>query len=168
MQEEQLSSSCSLAAIRSLDISSLRIKDLGAVFSAGSPFSALTELVLDNNQISSIAPLRGLTGLLVLTVENNRLGDADSVALSSTVPAIAATGSGQGGDEELASSQALLPNLRNLHAAGNGLTSFKPLQLQSLTGLRSLFVQGNELQNLSGLATLTQLTELVADKNRIR
>lgn len=62
----------------------------------------------------------------------------------------------------------LLPSLQTLQLAGCGLTSLVPLQLQCLSALRSLFVQGNELSRLDGLEGLVQLRELVADKNRIR
>lgn len=174
VQEEQLGSNCPLSTIRGLDVSGLRIKDVGAVFSPGSPFSSLTELALDNNQISSLSPLGGLNGLVVLKLSNNRLGDADAAAANFAVQANSAEsmdcsqGPNQGGAVRQQLMTALLPQLQVLHLAGNGLTSLKPLQLRYTTGLRSLFVQDNELQRLDGLEGLVQLTELVADKNRIR
>ena len=77
MQEEQLGSS-SLCQIRSLDLSSLRIRDTGTVFTPGSVFQQLQELVLDDNQLLSLAPLAGLTSLLVLRANNNKMGAAEA------------------------------------------------------------------------------------------
>jgi Leucine-rich repeat (LRR) protein len=166
LQEEQLGSSCTLSAIRSLDVSGLRIRDVGTVFLPGTPFASLAELVLDDNTISSLAPLAGLTALQVLKLNNNRLGEADPACISFAVPV-------QAGEQAALPSatqplQPLLPNLQVLHLSGNGLTSLRPLQLQWLPGLRSLFVGGNELQRLEGLEGLAQLRELVADRNKIR
>lgn len=178
-QEDQLGTSCSLSNIRGLDISNLRIKDVGAVFSAGTPFSCLTEVVLDSNQIISVAALGGLTGLINLKLSNNRLGDAEGPAACFAVPTEGCKSSAM--DYSASSNQgigafrptrqameALLPNLQVLHLAGNGLSSLKPLQLQYTTSLRTLWVQGNELQRLEGLEGLTQLRELVADRNKLR
>ncbi|WIA10534.1 hypothetical protein OEZ85_010722 [Tetradesmus obliquus] len=83
--EEQLGSSCSLTAIRSLDVSGLRIRDVGSVFIRGTPFASLAELVLDDNPISSLAPLAGLTalqwlpGLRSLFVSGNELQRLDGL-----------------------------------------------------------------------------------------
>lgn len=165
LQEEQLGSSCSLTAIRSLDVSGLRIRDVGSVFIRGTPFASLAELVLDDNPISSLAPLAGLTALQVLKLSNSRLADADPSCISFAVPVQAIEQAASSAAVQL---QPLLPNLQVLHIAGNGLTSLRPLQLQWLPGLRSLFVSGNELQRLDGLEGLGQLRELVADRNKIR
>lgn len=177
-QEEQLGGSCALPAIRSLDVSSLRIRDVGSVFSTGTPFSSLAELVLDNNAISSLASLAGLTALAVLKVSNNRLGEADPACISFGVqpqqlqspPGLAVAGASPCTTalQQQAALQPLLPNLQMLHIGGNGLTSLRPLQLQYLPALHSLFIQGNELQRLDGLEGLAHLKELVADRNKIR
>jgi Leucine-rich repeat (LRR) protein len=167
-QEEQLGSSCSLSAIRSLDVSGLRIRDVGSVFVPGTPFASLAELVLDDNTVSSLAPLAGLAALQVLKLSNNRLGEADPACISFAMSVQAgeqAAGSTAQNQQQL---QSLLPNLQVLQLSGNGLTSLRPLQLQWLPGLRSLFVGGNELQRLDGLEGLGQLRELVADRNKIR
>jgi Leucine-rich repeat (LRR) protein len=152
---------------------------VGAVFTAGTPFASLAELVLDDNSISSLAPLAGLAALQVLKLNNNRLGDADpaciSFALQVQVPG-ATTGSAAGAptpqqqqqQQQPVQYQSLLPNLQVLHLTGNALTSLRPLQLQWLPGLRSLFVGGNELQRLDSLEGLGQLRELAADRNKIR
>jgi Leucine-rich repeat (LRR) protein len=151
------------------------------VFTAGTPFASLAELVLDDNTVSSLAPLAGLTALQVLKLNNNRLGEADPAGISFAIQlpvttsglttgtaAGAATLQQQQQQQHAVQYQSLLPNLQVLHLAGNGLTSLRPLQLQWLPGLRSLFVSGNELQRLDGLDGLGQLRELVADKNKIR
>jgi Leucine-rich repeat (LRR) protein len=146
------------------------------VFTAGTPFASLAELVLDDNTISSLAPLAGLTSLQVLKLNNNRLGEADPAGISFAVqlPVASLTIGTAAGvatpqqQQQAAQYQSLLPNLQVLHLAGNSLTSLRPLQLQWLPGLRSLFVSGNELQRLEGLEGLGQLRELAADRNKIR
>eukprot|EP00118_Oscarella_pearsei_P013394 m.106833 g.106833 ORF g.106833 m.106833 type:complete len:139 (+) comp37269_c0_seq44:3847-4263(+) len=42
------------------------------------------------------------------------------------------------------------------------------LQLSRLTGLRCLFLQGNEISRVEGLDGMTSLLELVLDKNKIK
>jgi Leucine-rich repeat (LRR) protein len=155
----------------------LRIRDVGTVFTAGTPFASLAELVLDDNTVSSLAPLAGLTALQVLKLNNNRLVEADPAGISFAIqlPATTsglATGTAAGvptpQQQQAVQYQSLLPNLQVLHLAGNGLTSLRPLQLQWLPGLRSLFVSSNELQRLDGLEGLGQLRELAADRNKLR
>jgi Leucine-rich repeat (LRR) protein len=221
LQEEQLGSS-SLCQIRSLDLSSLRIRDTGSVFTLGSPFQQLQELVLDDNQLLSLAPLAGLTSLMVLRANGNKLGTAEPVEqalnrmlvsqsphrggdaggvstgmnpgggggsgegtpgtawggsglkgstgglsnTSSTPPAV----HGQEDEHEWVQGRELvmLPNLEVLQINGNGLSSLVPLQLQCLTGLRTLHAAGNELSRLEGLEGLGCLRELVLSKNKIR
>lgn len=174
MQEEQLGSSCDLSTLRYLDLSSFSIKDLGTVFAAGGPLAGLTWLNLDNNHLTSLAPLAGLTRLVALSINNNR--PFDSTPANWSFAAVTANGTGPdapAGQPSAACSspgaaRALLPSLQILQIADCGLTSLVPLQLQCLPALHSLFVQANELSRLDGLEGLMQLKELVADRNRIR
>lgn len=150
LQEEQLGDAC-MSGISCLEVSGLRIRELGTVFAAGTPFAAcLTELQLDSNGISSLTALAGLRHLAVLKVNSNRLGDA-SAPVAASDPGL------------------LLPSLRVLQAAGNGLTSLAPLQLSSsMPALRTLLVSDNELASLAGVEGLQHLHELVADRNKLR
>jgi Leucine-rich repeat (LRR) protein len=166
MQEEQLGSSCNMSCIHSLELVDLRIRSLGDIFSPGSPFAALKELVLNNNNITSMAALGGLQNLTSLRISNNRLGDAEPDCLSFEAPRRSPSQNDPAAERGLHG--ALLPSLQLLDIAGNGLTSLLPLKLQHLPLLRSLLVQNNELQQLDGLSGLQQLQEVLADKNKVR
>lgn len=82
LQEEQLGSQVEVLTLRHLDLSAVGIRDLGSVFAASGPLTALTGLNLDGNQLSSLAPLAGLSHLLALSICNNRCVFCASVMLS--------------------------------------------------------------------------------------
>lgn len=179
VQEDHLGSDCVLSSLRHLDLSSAGIKDLGTVFAAQGPLAALTGLVLDSNHLTSLAPLAGLTRLVHVSVNNNnhKPGDGSSSSSASSnslgsfcfaAPLAPGDVSGSAGSAPRDFGRPLLPSLRTLQLAGNGLTSLVPLQLQCLPALCSLFVQNNELSRLDGLEGMVQLRELVADRNRLR
>ncbi|KAF8068426.1 LRRC9 [Scenedesmus sp. PABB004] len=163
---EQLGPGCALRAIACLDVSGLRIRDLGAVFSRGTPFAGLTELVLDGNALTRLAPLCGLTALRTLCVSGNRLGEAEPGAASFALPPAEAGGA----------PRPLLPGLTALHVGANGLPSLRLLQLGALDGealaplarLRELRLEDNALRSLGGLGgALRGLTALHLGGNRL-
>lgn len=78
--EEQLGHT-QYSAIRSLDLSGLKIRDVGSVFTAGG-FDLLQQLVLDNNALSSLTGITHLRNLRVLKASNNRLNDESAFASS--------------------------------------------------------------------------------------
>jgi Leucine-rich repeat (LRR) protein len=88
LQEEQLGPG-TFPSIRSLNLSGLRIRNAGAVFAAGAtPFGGLTELVLDDNQLTAavLPALAGLSALAALKLNGNRLGEGGAAVGFATVP----------------------------------------------------------------------------------
>jgi Leucine-rich repeat (LRR) protein len=185
MQEEELLPGCELSSLRHLDLTAAGIKDLGSVFAANGPFTALTGLTLDSNHLTNLAPLSGLTRLMSLHINSNKSLDGNTTSTPAGTASSTSTlcfekpcgpdAPHSHGIRSLTEASShpsmlrvLLPALQTLQLASCGLTSLAPLKLQCLPALRSLFVQGNELSKLDGLGGLVQLRELVADKNRIR
>ncbi|GLC71381.1 hypothetical protein PLESTF_001109300 [Pleodorina starrii] len=160
--------------IRDLDCSGLRIRDVGVVFLM-EDLEGLQELNLDNNLLTDVSALALLRHLIVLRLNNNRLGEDCSFASGrmlernpELVRALAArqqaAGQPLGGYLPLDA----FPSLQVLQLGGNQVSSISSLQLGALTGLRSLFLQANDITRIEGLDGLVNLQELVLDRNRIR
>ncbi|XP_053357223.1 leucine-rich repeat-containing protein 9 [Clarias gariepinus] len=62
----------------------------------------------------------------------------------------------------------LMCSLEVLHLSYNSISNLSDMQLSRLTGLRALFLQGNEIVQVEGLDGLSLLRELVLDQNRVR
>eukprot|EP00892_Ulva_mutabilis_P012061 jgi/Ulvmu1/9227/UM005_0327.1 len=184
-----------------LDISDLRIRDIGSALTLGN-FPSLTDLRISQNLLTSINGLVGLPRLTALNADGNRLGSGqppilgpksdvlysssaffegdvcmdslgndsiadarvsmDAVDNGSPVRAAEPTSSGDLGDD------VVLPALQVLQLGDNRLFSIDMLGLSRLTGLRSLFLQNNQIAKVGGLAALSSLEELVLDRNRIK
>src|SRR4028118_2364465 len=104
---------------------------------ANQTLSSLTELVLQNNQISDIKPLQSLTNLTVLVLENNKISDIKPLES--------------------------LTNLTLLFLNNNQISDIKPLE--SLTNLTVLYLNNNLLGDIKPLESLTNLTVLALGNN---
>ena len=62
----------------------------------------------------------------------------------------------------------VLEKLEVLHLGYNGISDLAALQLNRLVGLKSLFLQGNEIVRVEGLEGLAELRELVLDRNKVQ
>ena len=62
----------------------------------------------------------------------------------------------------------MLEKLEVLHLGYNGISDLAALQLNRLVGLKSLFLQGNEIVRVEGLEGLAELRELVLDRNKVQ
>jgi Leucine rich repeat len=144
--------------VQELDISLLRIRDVGTIFAAAA-WPHLRELDVCSNLLTSLAPLRHLPALRVLAASANRLGASGAGVFE---PDQQATDAGDS-DASLPSSiePPRLPNLEVLQLGDNRLTSMDAAQARRLPALRSLFLQGNAIQRLSGVSGLSRLEELV-------
>ncbi|KAK3554466.1 hypothetical protein QTP70_023488 [Hemibagrus guttatus] len=62
----------------------------------------------------------------------------------------------------------LMCSLEVLYLGYNGISNLSHVQLSRLSGLRALFLQGNEIVQVEGLDGLCLLRELVLDQNRVK
>ncbi|MEG5162530.1 leucine-rich repeat domain-containing protein [Microcoleus sp. AT3-A2] len=101
--------------------------------------SNLTNLNLENNQISDLTPLQSLTNLTNLNLGNNQISDLTPLQS--------------------------LTNLIELNLENNQISDLTPLQ--SLTSLKYLNLDNNQISDLTPLKFLTCLTYLNLDNNQI-
>jgi hypothetical protein len=124
-----------LVNLRSLCLDDNRLTDV-------SPLAGLTKLetlTLRGNQISDLSPLAGLTLLQELDLRDNRVADASPLAH--------------------------LTNLVDLNLRGNGIEDIS--FLSQLKRLRVLNLRENEISDISVLANLTLLEDLNLRHNRV-
>jgi internalin A len=123
--------------------------------------SSLTNLILDNNQISDIKPLESLTKLTVLVLDKNQISDIKSLQ-SLTNLTILGLWKNQISDIKPLQS---LTKLTVLVLDNNQITDIKPLQ--SLTNLTELTLGNNQISDIKPLQSLTNLTGLILGNNSI-
>ena len=132
--------------VRELDLSRSKIRALDALYSDG--FDNLRELNLDGNLLTDVHSLPRLEALRSLNLNHNCI-------VSSAPP-------------ESGSGLASLAQLEVLQLGFNQLTELASLRLSALPQLKVLHLQSNELTRLDGLGSLSQLRELVLDRNKIK
>ncbi|VDL96000.1 unnamed protein product [Schistocephalus solidus] len=135
----------------------LRIVDLNPP----GAFAKLHTINLDGNNLTSFSGLLFLKGVQVLCLNRNKV--------ESLFPRYG-TSSGESDEFEKLrrSSSCILPKLKVLYLAKNGIRSLRSLQLHRMPSIRTLFLQGNELTTVENLDGLVELRDLVLDDNRIR
>lgn len=153
--------------VQELDISGLRIRDVGTVFQ-GDEFTSLLDLNLSANLLTSATGLYALDSLHVLCLNGNRLSAAENGIFATPKPG---SNEGREGRESSAivgvaagvseGEATILPSLRVLQLGGNGIPNIPMIRLTHFAGLRSLFLQSNQIQRVEGLSCLSSLRELV-------
>jgi internalin A len=128
---------------------------------ANQKLSSLTELFLDNNQISDIKPLESLTNLTVLFLDNNQISDIKPLeSLTNLVWLV--LGNNQISDIKPLESST---NLAWLDLNNNKISDIKPLE--SLTNLTGISLEKNQISDIKPLESLTKLTEIRLSGNPI-
>src|SRR4028119_865754 len=117
-----------LSSLTELDLENYQISDIKPLAS----LTNLTELDLNYNQISDIKPLASLTNLTLLNLADNQISDIKPLAS--------------------------LTNLTGLALSNNKINDIKPLQ--SLTKLTRLELTYNQINDIKPLQSLTKLTRL--------
>ena len=177
-----------LTQLTELDLRSNQISDV-------SPLSGLTQLtvlLLSNNQISDVSPLSGLTQLTLLMLDGNQisdvsplvdnegLGEGDTVdlqgnplsdeALTTQIPALQARGVEERFDEIAVPEPAAIVfadlnlEIAVREAIGKSTGSISPSDVSSL---QVLDAQIQNISNLQGIEQLTQLVRLELFHNQI-
>ena len=145
--------------VRELDFPSCAIRyvDLGNA----NLFSNLRSLNLEHNSLSSFSGLIYLDNLQVLCLNYNKIETILDSKSSKNRNSEAQYGS-------IESMRFILPKLEVLHLGYNGISDIASLQLDRITSVRSLFLQGNDISEVDGLHALTSLRDLVLDRNKIK
>lgn len=141
----------------------LRNIDLGN----GDSFSYLTSVNLEHNNLTCFGGLVYLTNLKVLCLNFNHIECIVAKPRASN-PVASQQNRGLVDSVTADVNPAILHKLEVLHIGFNGISNMTALQLGRLRNLRSLFMQGNEISKVDGLDALTELRELVLDKNKIK
>ncbi len=100
--------------------------------------SQLEYLILDDNQIYDLSPLKNLNRLKVLSLKDNEISDISPI---SEMP------------------------LESLNVAKNKISN--SMQFEKLSTVKYLYIQENQLTEISGLKGLENLVSLNIDKNKI-
>ena len=139
---------------------SLRQVDLGNT----NLFIRLRSLNLEHNNLSSLSGLLQLDNLQVLCLNYNKI--------ECLLDNKSRYGANYAGDYQvtntLESMRFNLPRLEVLHLGYNSISEISRLQLECVPSVRSLFLQGNEITEVDGLQALTNLRDLVLDRNKIK
>jgi len=112
---------------------------LATMVQSGEIPADVERLILHGNPISDLTPLRSLTGLISLGINETQVSDLSP--LSS------------------------LTGLKSLSLDGNRISDLSPLR--PLTGLVNLWLSNNNISDLSPLSALTNLELLVINNNNI-
>ncbi len=165
-QIDNISTLVNLKKLTILDISYNKISDISPV----SGLTNLTELRLNMNKITDVHPLAGLTNLTILDLNNNRpLLISDMTPLfgltNLTQLDIGATQLGDGNVCDISPLAGLTKNLTLLGLYGNEIKDISPLA--TFTNLEVLWLSFNEISDISQLAGLINMTELCLHKNYI-
>ncbi|KAG0570673.1 hypothetical protein KC19_6G179500 [Ceratodon purpureus] len=163
-----------LEALQVLDLSEQKIRHCGDVFESNE-FQNLRELNLNNNLISSLHPLRYLSGLLILRLENNSVENGPLIRSPSLSTSPESLQSGCEGERQgktvnsvPSTSRPGLESLEVLELSGNNITSIMSLRLSSFPVLKHLSLQDNKITKVDGLENLKCLEHLYLNHNSIK
>jgi len=119
-------------------------------------FEVLHQLNLDSNQIWDLRMFANLPQLVILKLNQNKIGTPPSKTCDGEEASL--TGFKPGA----------LPALEVLYLEGNHISNLAVLQLWHLENLRALYLANNEIQKVEGLNHLTHLREINLNRNRIK
>jgi internalin A len=128
---------------------------------ANQTLTNLTELSLEQNQISDIKPLSNLTNLTSLDLSVNQISDIKPLSNLTKLTSLYLWGNQISDIKPLSN----LTNLTSLYLGINQISDIKPLS--NLTNLTSLSLVGNQISDIKPLSNLTNLTWLSLEKNQI-
>ncbi|MEG4861395.1 leucine-rich repeat domain-containing protein [Microcoleus sp. K1-B6] len=146
-----------LSNLTDLNLENNQISDLKPLQS----LTNLTNLNLGNNQISDLTPLQSLTNLIELNLENNQISDLTPLHSLTSLKYLNLFHNQIVNLTPLKS----LTCLTNLNLSQNQISDLTPLK--SLTCLINLNLDNNQISDLTPLKSLTILTYLNLDNNQI-
>ncbi|XP_024365341.1 uncharacterized protein [Physcomitrium patens] len=157
--------------VQVLDLAEQKIRHCGDVFESPE-FQYLRELNLNNNMISSLHPLRYLSSLIILRLENNNIenGPLLQPPSVSTSPETGSEGERQGKtvNSVASTSRLSLESLEVLELSGNSISNIMSLRLSKFSTLKHLSLQDNKITKVDGLENLRHLEYLYLNHNSIK
>jgi Leucine-rich repeat (LRR) protein len=142
--------------ITELDLRNCKIREIDCL--SGGDFRSLRKLNFDNNLLVNIDCFVSLVGLRHLSLNNNKIERLLSMD----------TQFGNTSDSPKSSMVSILPNLEELYLGYNCVSRVSDLGLHRMPQLKILYLQGNKISKVDGLEQMTNLYELVLDKNQIK
>ena len=124
-------------------------------------FKSLRVLEINNNPISDISVLSGLTNLKQLYLSGNQISDISGLSGLTNLEALSL------GFNQISDISALsgLTNLEYLNLGNNPISDISVLS--GLTNLEVLYLHGNQISDISALSGLTNLKDLLLSVNQI-
>ena len=142
-----------------LDLSSCKLDHIPK---AVSQMTWLTELDLQNNQISLISGLERMTNLSILGLYNNQINQISGLEGLTRLTRLDL----EKNEIQHISGLESLTRLTRLELQNNQISQISGLE--GLTSLEELYLEDNQISQISGLESLTHLTELDLDSNQIQ
>jgi len=139
----------------------IRNIDLGSA----EAFGYLTSVNLEHNNLTNFGGLIYLINLKVLCLNYNHI---ESVTGKSKTNHMINAPHAKITHDDSEFNSPLLEKLEVLHLGFNGISNMASLQLGRLRNIKTLFLQGNEISKLEAIGGLTELRDLVLDKNKIK
>lgn len=145
----------------SFDGSGINDERLAEMIASGEIPADVTELRLNNNQISDLTPLSGLSDLRFLWLHENQVSDLSPLSGLDNLEGLFID------RNHINSVEALrrLTRLAHLHMNNNQTSDLSPLS--GLTNLEQLALTNNDVSDISPLGGLTELTHLYLEVSRI-
>jgi hypothetical protein len=129
----------------------------------------LTQLTLNNNDISNLTPLQGLTKLQTLNLDMNDLTDNGLVTANlaplSNLTQLTQLDLNSCNISDITALQSIGNNLTYLDLGNNKISGIGALS--SLTGLQTLYLSSNQITDITPLSGLASLTQLKLGSNQI-
>jgi Leucine-rich repeat (LRR) protein len=137
--------------IAELDLRNCKIREIDCLI--GGEFKSLRKLNFDNNLLTKIDLFNSLPSLKHLSLNNNKIEKLLYSEMQSGVSK---------------NSKQMIPNLEELYLGYNQISKISDLALFRMPHLRVLYLQGNKITKVEGLDQMTNLIELVLDKNMVK
>jgi Leucine-rich repeat (LRR) protein len=154
-----------LAGKRSLDLSSLGVKELSNTLTNTDELTSIEYLKIEDNLLPDASGVRNLPLLQVLLLNYNRIENGALFESRCHRDEDECKGRDIQGKSSLSDcSQAL----EVLQLGGNCIESISSLRLERCSNLKVLFLHENRISRIDGLDKLVNLEELVLDRNRIK
>ncbi|WP_149042796.1 leucine-rich repeat domain-containing protein, partial [Listeria monocytogenes] len=121
----------------------------------------LNNVRLDNNQLSDISALSGMTNLTSLSMDNNQLSDISALSGMTNLTSLSMD------NNQLSDISALsgMTNLTSLRMDNNQLSDISALS--GMTNLVTLTMSNNQLSDISALSGMTNLVTLTMSNNQL-